>query len=314
MNTSENRSIKIIFNPATRGGKAKKKLPKIEKFLKEKNIDYQLFETTAPLEAITLAEDAKKEGFNVVCALGGDGTAHEVGNGAIRVGLPFAAVPVGSGNDFVGGIGIDGKWEDGVANLKDGEIKEISIVKANDRYSINILDAGIGGDIAKASEKHLRWITGSLKYSLLTIALLTRHKPYPVKLTIDGREEECNLNLIAAGFGQTFGSGMNVLPDARFNQDKMSVAIIHDVGKFKFLRLFPKVFSAKHVEETKHVSMMTASEIIVEPDESYKKILRGEAEGELFSEGQIKITAIPKGMKVLAPKDWSLDNKSLKIK
>lgn len=313
MDTSEKRSIKIIFNPATRGGKSKKKLPKIKKLLKELNVDYQIFETSAPLDAISLAEDARKEGFNVVCALGGDGTAHEVGNGAIRAGLPFAAIPVGSGNDFVGGIGINGKWEDGVTNLKNGEIKEISIVKANDRYSINILDAGIGGDIAKASEKHLRWITGSLKYSLLTVALLTRHKPYPVKLIIDGKEEECNLNLIAAGFGQTFGSGMNVLPDARFNQDKMSVAIIHDVGKFKFLRLFPKVFSAKHVEETKHVTMMTASEIIVEPDENYKKTLRAEAEGELFSEGHIKITAIPKGMKVLAPKDWSLDNKSLKI-
>lgn len=314
MDTSGNRSIKIIFNPATRGGKAKKKLPKIEKLLKEIDIDYQLFETTAPLDAISMAEDAKKEGFNVVCSLGGDGTAHEVGNGAIRAGLTFASIPIGSGNDFVGGLGIDGRWEDGVSNLQDGEIKEISIVKANDRYSINILDAGIGGDIAKASEKHLKWITGSKKYSLLTIALLTRHKPYPVKLTIDGKEENCNLNLIAAGFGQTFGSGMNVLPGARFNHDKMSVAIIHDIGKFKFLRLFPKVFTAKHVEETKYVKMITASEIIIEPDESHNKVLRGEAEGELFSEGRIKITAIPKGMKVLTPKDWDFNNRSVKIK
>lgn len=310
----DKRSVKIIFNPATRGGKSKKKVPKIEKLLKELNVDYQIFETTAPLDAIAIAEDAKNEKFNVVCALGGDGTVHEVANGAIRANLPFAAIPVGSGNDFVGGIGINGNWEAGVENLAYGEINEISIVKANDRYSINILDAGIGGDIAKASEKHLRWITGSFKYTLLTLALLTRHKPYPVNLTIDGEEIKYQLNLIAAGFGQTFGSGMNVLPEARFNQEKMNVAIIHDTGRFKFLRIFPKVFSGEHVNYTDHVDMLSASNVIIEPEEGYKKILRGEAEGELFSEGRVEITAIPKGLKVITPRDWKHEDLSVKIK
>ncbi|MFV2014983.1 MAG: diacylglycerol kinase family protein, partial [Candidatus Heimdallarchaeota archaeon] len=164
------RSVKIIFNPASRGGKSRKKLPKIEKLLKEYNVDYQLVETQAPLDAISMAEEAKNENFDIVCALGGDGTAHEVANGAIRANLAFTAIPVGSGNDFVGGIGMNGKWETGVENLVQGEINEISVIKANDRYSINIMDAGFGGDIAKASEKHLRWITGSLKYTLLTLA------------------------------------------------------------------------------------------------------------------------------------------------
>lgn len=314
MASPDKRSVKIIFNPASRGGKSKKKVPRIESLLKENDVDYQIFETTAPLDAITMAEDTKNENFDVICALGGDGTAHEVANGAIRADKPFAAIPVGSGNDFVGGIGINGKWEAGVENLIHGEVNEISIVKANDRYSINILDAGFGGDVAKSSEKHLRWITGSFKYTLLTMALLTRHKPYPVNLSVDGEDMKYNLNLIAAGFGQTFGSGMNVLPEARFNQDKMKVAIIHDVGRLRFLRIFPKVFTGEHVKYTKFVDMTSASKMIIEPEDIGKRTFRGEAEGELFSEGRLEITAIPNGMKVITPKDWSLENQSVKIK
>jgi len=82
-----------------------------------------------------------------------------------------------------------------IKNLIHGEVNEISIIKANDRYSINIMDAGFGGDVAKASEKHLKWITGSLKYTLLTLALLTRHKPYNVNLNVDGRDFDYNINL-----------------------------------------------------------------------------------------------------------------------
>ncbi|MHA2101554.1 MAG: diacylglycerol/lipid kinase family protein, partial [Candidatus Kariarchaeaceae archaeon] len=287
MSSSESRSVKIIFNPASRGGKSKKKLPKIEQLLKELEIDYQIFETTAPLDGITLGEDGKNEGFDVICSLGGDGTAHEVANGAIKANLPFAAIPLGSGNDFVGGLGLNGKWKDGIHNLVDGEVKEISILKANERYSINILDAGIGGDIAKASQKHLRWLTGSFKYTLLTIALLTKHKPYPVNLVVDGEKYDYNLNLIAAGFGQTFGSGMKVLPEARFNHSSMNVAIIHDLGRFKFLRIFPKVFSGKHVNYTDNVTMLTADRVIVEPKDTSSKVLRAEAEGELFNEGRL---------------------------
>lgn len=314
MVTLSNRKIKVIYNPVAKGGKSKKTLAKFEKFLIENNFDFVISETNAPLHAIELTKIAPEEGFNLVCALGGDGTAHEVANGAIEAGITFATIPAGSGNDFVGALGINGKWESGADVLLNGKTQKIPVVKSKDRYSINVLDVGFGGDVSKAANKHLKWISGSLKYSLITLALLTKHKPYPVSLTIDGETADWDLNLIAAGFGQTFGSGMNILPDARFNNKEMDVSIIHSTGKFKFLRIFPKVFSAGHVKYKDNVTMLKAKSIEIESKIDDKRILLGEAEGELFSEGSISFHVVPDALEVLIPKDWSLDNQSLKVK
>lgn len=313
MSSNPERKVKVIYNPAARGGKSKKIVPKFKNFLDSHEIEYSFVETEHPLHAIELAESSKKEGFNVVASLGGDGTAHEVANGAIRAGVTYSVIPAGSGNDFAGALGIKGKWEDGADTLINGIAKKISITKANDRYSINLLDGGFGGDIAKSSQNHLKWMTGSMKYSLLTVGLLTRHKPYKAMVTLDGKEKEYKLNLIVAGFGQTFGSGMNILPDARFTHDKMHIAIIHDVGRFKFLRIFPKVFSAKHVNETKYVEIIQGSELIIDPLEDHR-VFRAESEGELFSEGRLDVTTVIDGLEVLIPRTWDLNNVSLKVK
>ncbi|MHA2249292.1 MAG: diacylglycerol/lipid kinase family protein [Candidatus Kariarchaeaceae archaeon] len=308
------RKIKLIYNPASRGGKSRKYLPKIQSYLDEQGADYNLVETTAPLDGIEKSKSALEEGYNVVCAIGGDGTSHEVGNGAIQSNLTFSVIPVGSGNDFAAGLGIENTWKSGVETLLNGKKERISISNAGSRYSINIVDAGFGGDVAKASEKHLKWITGSKKYTLLTLALLTRHKPYKVDINIDGEEFEYDLNIFAAGFGQSFGSGMNILPDGRYNKEKMQIAVVHSASRFKILRVFPKVFDGSHVTITDNVDMFEGKKVTVTPKESQTKPLRSEADGELFLEGQLTLEAIPQGLEVIIPKDWSFDNLSRKVK
>lgn len=308
------KSIKLIYNPASKGGKSKKVIPKIKNYFDEQDIDYTFSETTAPLDGVEKAKSAKEEGFSIVCAVGGDGTVHEVGNGAIASGLTLGVIPLGSGNDFAAGLGIENNWESGVDTLINGKTDKISITKAGERYSINIFDAGLGGDVAKASEKHLRWISGSKKYTMLTLALLTRHKPYAIKLIVDGEEYNYDLNIFAAGFGQSFGSGMNILPDARYNHDKMQIAVVHSASRFRILRVFPKVFDGTHVEITKYIDILQGKEVIIEVDPINKRPLRSEADGELFWEGSIKLEAIPMGLEVIIPQHWDFDNRTLKVK
>jgi YegS/Rv2252/BmrU family lipid kinase len=307
-------SIKLIYNPESKGGKSKKVIPKIKEYLFEQGIDYEFIETEGPLDGIKQGSSAKEEGFRIVCAVGGDGTAHEVGNGAIQSGLTLGVIPVGSGNDFAAGLGIHNNWESGIETLLNGKKEKISVTKAGERYSINVIDAGLGADVAKVSENHLRWISGSKKYTMLMFPTLAKHKAYPVKLIIDGEEYSYDLNILAVGFGQSFGSGMNILPEARYHHKKFQIVSIHSAGRFKILRLFPKVFDGSHVEVTDHVDIFQASELVIETDSDNKRTLRSEAEGELFWEGSITMEAIPEGLEVIIPQDWSFENKSLKVK
>ncbi len=54
------RKIKIIFNPASRGGKSIKIKDEAIILLDKQEFEYDIIETTKPLEAMGMAIDAKK--------------------------------------------------------------------------------------------------------------------------------------------------------------------------------------------------------------------------------------------------------------
>jgi len=57
--------------------------------------------TRARGHAIELASQAKQLGFDLVVAVGGDGTINEVAQGALQSNLPMGIIPRGSGNGHV---------------------------------------------------------------------------------------------------------------------------------------------------------------------------------------------------------------------
>ena len=302
------RKIKIIFNPASRGGKSIKIKDEAINLLDKQQFEYDIVETKKPLEAINMASDAKNEGYDMVVALGGDGTVHEVANGAIKGNIPLGIIPAGSGNDFSKAIGLDGSLEQSIETLANGNISNISTVKIGDRYSINVADAGLGADVAKLSMSTLKWLKGSIKYTLLMIRKLMTHKPYKCVIKVDEEAIEVDLNILAVGFGQSFGSGMLILPDARYSDEEMTIAIIKNAARFTILRLFPKIFSGKHVNYKKYVTMLKGKKLEIIPK---SKDINIEADGEVI-DNFIKIfEAVPHNLQVSIPSNFGLDQKSL---
>ena len=90
----------------------------------------------------------------------------------------------------------------------------------------------------------------------------------------------------------------------------MDVALIHSASKFTVIRVFPSVFSGKHVNNKKHVTMLEGTDLEITPHPETRAMFT-EAEGEMIDQPPIKITAIPNRFKVMIPKEWSLDNKTL---
>lgn len=302
--------FKILYNPASQGGRSKRKVGDIKSYMSELGVDFVIEETKGPKIGIDQAASAKGEGFTTVVAMGGDGTVHEVGNGAIKEGLQFAVIPIGSGNDFASGIGLKG-WKDGIDSLISDNVQKLSYLKIGDHYSINILDTGLGADVVKLSENHLKWISGSLKYTLLTLRQNFKNRRYDVSINIDGETTNHDLNMLACGFGQTFGSGMNILPYARYNQEEMQICIIENASRSTVMRIMPKVFKAGHVKYPKYVTMLTGKKISVSLNE--ERVMYLEGEGEIFSMVPFEAEVVSKGLSVHLPEGWDLNNRTIKL-
>ena len=75
---------KIILNPTSGRGNGLRVRPEIEKILTKYGLDFDIEQTGYPEHATELAFKAAGEGYNVVVAAGGDGTANEVLNGLMK--------------------------------------------------------------------------------------------------------------------------------------------------------------------------------------------------------------------------------------
>jgi diacylglycerol kinase (ATP) len=123
-------------------------------------------ETDYPGHASELAEQAAKEGCDVVVAIGGDGTVHEVVNGLMRV-MPeqrprIGILPVGSGNDFAHNFGVPDSLDEAVRCLFGQQTRPIDVLSVTDgdgrqEYFNNTMGIGFSGAVNIATRSKKRW-------------------------------------------------------------------------------------------------------------------------------------------------------------
>jgi len=177
-----------------------------------------------------------------IYAFGGDGTVNQVVNGAYGYdNLEFAAYPAGSGNDFVKIMG-DVDWSN-LNNLIDGEVKDIDLIKVNDRYCANVANVGFDAMVAANAEKYKQTIGGHLAYLLSVFTTLAQDINMKVKIWVDEALVFFDTALLCyAANGKVYGGGFNVAPNASVTDGILDFAIAKSqnflgvcgfVGKFK---------------------------------------------------------------------------------
>jgi diacylglycerol kinase (ATP) len=77
---SRKRRFKFVVNPEAGRGKSKHIDSFIDAFVRSRNVEYNIQKCEKRVDATRIAEESSKQ-FDVVVAVGGDGTANEVANG-----------------------------------------------------------------------------------------------------------------------------------------------------------------------------------------------------------------------------------------
>src|SRR5688572_19165191 len=86
--------------------------------------------------AISLANEASKNGFDYVVAVGGDGTINEVARGLLDSDTPMGILPRGSGNGLARHLGIPVTLTDAIDQLFRCEVVRIDTILIKDRKSV----------------------------------------------------------------------------------------------------------------------------------------------------------------------------------
>lgn len=243
---------KLILNPAAGHGSSLKAFPVIEKELNEIKLEYDVVQTKYPWHAAALAEEAVHDGYEVVVAVGGDGTVNEVINGLMAAknkgmdSIPaLGVISAGRGNDFAFGVGIPIEIESACKVLREGVRKTIDVgyVKGGlfpeGRYFGN--GVGIGFDAVVGFEAlKLRPLSGFPSYILAALKTVFLYYQAPeVVLELDDRTYQQPALMVSIMNGRRMGGGFLMAPNSSVNDDYFDLCIVAPVSR---LRIFPLIF------------------------------------------------------------------------
>jgi YegS/Rv2252/BmrU family lipid kinase len=268
--------IAFIVNPTAGNGKAYRMIPKIEKLMKERNVDYKVFITKYPGHGTKLAEEASKSNFDIIVAVGGDGTVHEVINGINNTDVALGIIPLGTGNDFARYFRIPKNVDKALEILLKGKIKLIDSAVVNKYITCNnIANIGLDADVAAEITKSKKFVGGIFAYTLGLINVLIKYKPYSIKIDIDGKKIKRKIMLAAFGNCSFYGGGFKILPDANPDDGYIDVIIVNEINKLKLLFLLPMAIFGKHTV-LKCVEMYKAEKIQISTEKEVAMCVDGE--------------------------------------
>lgn len=301
------RKVKLILNPMADMGHAWQVARDLRPIIEEHG-DADWSGTVYPTHATQLARQAGDQGYEMVIAMGGDGTVHEIINGLMQVPEGrrpiLGVVPVGSGNDFAHSIGLPGSPSEALRRALDGPPQAIDLGVVRDEhgrteYFDNTL--GIGFDAVVTIRSHrLPLLRGFIMYLTAVIqTILLNHDPAHLQIETDGEKWEQHSLLLTVCNGPREGGGFTIAPDAKNDDGLLHYTLVKKVSRLMMFRLVPEFMSGTH-GRFEQVKMGACKTLSLRAD----RPLYIHTDGEIFSGfgtdiRQLQIEVLPKVLRVV---------------
>ena len=288
----------LIANPTSGNGKGSAYLDCVTRELTARGADFSVKKTQRVGHATELAKEAVAEGFDVIVAVGGDGTLRETALGVVHTDRILGFLPCGSGNDYARPLGIPTDPIPALDILLNGENRVVDAGDANGNLFFNVAGFGFDVDVLDYTEefKH-KCKSGKTAYRLGCLKAVLGLKLRRTTLTFPDGSIERNVLMAAAGVGTHFGSGMMVLPESEMSDGLLDVCIAHDVSRLKLLSLLPKFIKGRHVG-LPCITYRKTTEVSVVCD----PVSRIEVDGERMDGTPVTFRVLPGAITVRAPK------------
>lgn len=274
--------VAVILNPVAGGGRTARRWPPVMQRLKDAFGAVELRETQRPGDAASLACGLAAQGFDLVIAAGGDGTASEVADGLLTAraeghdGAALAILPWGTGIDFARGLGLSSDGEAALARIRDAPLRTIDagrITYVDDdgglksRHFLNIASLGLSGATDRAVNADRRKGRMSAKALFLwrTVVEFARYRFQEVRVTIDDQPAiEARVALVAVANGRFFGGGMMIAPDAVLDDGLFDVVVLRAASKLRLVPDIRLLYGGRHRDHPS-ITILRGRRVSVEP-------------------------------------------------
>lgn len=290
-----NKRILFIVNPIS-GHRDKKRFGEsVASVLGDKDFAYEIVFTERAGHATELATDAVGK-FDIVAAVGGDGTLNEVACGLLGATTALAVIPCGSGNGLARCLHIPLNTQKALHLLTTGRIQNIDTGTVNGRLFLSV--AGIGLDAQTAHDFAQDPRRGFVTYAHYATSNYFHLKSQTVTITFDGREAlTCHPMLITFANSNQFGYNAVIAPHASLQDGLLDTCILNRPPLPVIPDIVTKLMIGK-LDKSRYLTEYQAAHITVERPTDGVVNIDGEP---VMMEASLDIRNIPQSLPIIVP-------------
>ncbi|MCO6500065.1 MAG: YegS/Rv2252/BmrU family lipid kinase [Vicingus serpentipes] len=285
------KEILFIINPVSGTGKQK-----VVEDLITKHLDKTIFNTTIQYtqqakHAIEIGEQAAGK-FDIVVAVGGDGTVNEVAKGLINTNTSLAIIATGSGNGLARHLQIPMNPKDAILRINQLNYKKIDTIKINEYHFLGTagtgFDAHIGWRFAEATKR------GFWTYLKITVKEYFNYQEENYTINVDGKEIKTKALLITFANSNQYGNNVYVSPNSIIDDGFLQIIILKRFPLIYAFEFAYRIFSKK-LSNFKFVTELKGKRVTIISPKNELHI-----DGEPFKmEKNIHLEVVPKSLNIL---------------
>jgi len=289
--------VMAIHNPLAGGGAARRDVPLILDAIR--GLGYQVTErhTAGVGDATALARQGVQEGFDFVCAIGGDGTVNETLNGLAGTGVPLVIVPTGTVNVLAMELGIPLEPPDAVRLLESGTVSWIDLGRAGDRYFGLMAGIGMDAAVVAAMSPGMKKAFKEAAFAVQGVATYFTHEEPRIRVT----SPEMTVEGYFAVFGNSpnYGGAFGITPLADMRDGLLDVCVLKDKSFLSTFLYWTAALINSHVRHPK-VEYFRTQSAQVSTVEQGKEVLV-QTDGEMAGSLPMECRIVPRALRVVVP-------------
>ncbi|HYV62123.1 MAG TPA: diacylglycerol kinase family protein [Bryobacteraceae bacterium] len=256
----------------------------------------RLVPTSGPGTAGSLAQEAVRQGADVVLVLGGDGTVNEVIQGLAHSNVPLGVLPAGTANVLAMELGLGSRAETAAGKLAAFEPRPVALGRITgvfgSRYFLLMSGAGLDANIVYEVSAGLKNAVGKLAYWAAGFSrFFSRVEQLDVQ--VDGAQvHTCGFALISRV--RNYGGDLEIASGASLHDDDFEVVLFEGSNPLRYAWYMLNV-AARRVQRMRGVRVLRAHQVVILTETPVQ------IDGEYLGRQAVSIEIVPGALYLLLP-------------
>jgi diacylglycerol kinase (ATP) len=238
-------AVRFLLNPAAGRGEAVGRLARLR--ILASGAGAGLVVSKSGADIAVQARRAVEDGVARLVVAGGDGTLHQAAQGLAGSDCALGVVPLGTGNDLAGTLGVPRELDAAVARALTGPVRRLDLVRVGEVVAIGYAGVGFDSEVTRFANQEVRRLRGPLVYFYAVLHTLATFRAPEMRIEHDGGTFAGRAMFVVAANLPRFGGGMRIAPAAQPDDGLLDLVWVREISRLRLLAVFPRVYRGTHV-------------------------------------------------------------------